>query len=44
MAVPAESLRVGRCYRTTKAEVFKIVTFDGTRAIYVVERNGICPT
>jgi len=44
MAVPTEPLRVGRCYRTTKAEVFKIVTFDGTRAIYVVERNGICPT
>jgi hypothetical protein len=44
MPVSTESLQVGRCYRTAKAEVFKIVAFDGSRVIYVVERNGICPT
>ena len=43
MPVSTESLQVGRCYRT-KAEVFKIVSFDGSRVIYVVERNGMCPT
>ena len=44
MPVSTESLQVGRCYRTAKAEVFKIVSFDGSRVIYVVERNGMCPT
>ena len=44
MHITSESLTVGRCYRTTKAEVLKIVSFDGSRVIYVVERNGICPT
>ena len=41
MPVPTELLQVGRCYRTAKAEVVKIVSFDGSRVIYVVERNGI---
>ena len=44
MPVTSDSLKVGRCYRTSKAEVFKIVSFDGSRVIYVVEHNGICPT
>ena len=35
MPVPTESLRVGRCYRTAKAEVFMIVSFDGSRVIYL---------
>jgi hypothetical protein len=43
MPVSTESLQVGRCYRTAKAEVFMIVSFDGSRVIYVIERNGICP-
>jgi hypothetical protein len=43
MPVATESLQVGRCYRTAKLEVRKIVSFDGSRVIYVVERNGICP-
>ncbi len=43
MHITSEPLIVGRCYRTAKAEVFKIVSFDGSRVIYVVERNGICP-
>ena len=41
MPVSIESLQVGRCYRTAKAEV---VSFDGSRVIYVVERYGVCPT
>ena len=44
MPVSTKSLQVGRCYRTAEAEVCKIVAFDGSRVIYVVERNGICPT
>ena len=44
MHITSELLTVGRCYRTTKAEFLKIVSFDGSRVIYVVERNGICPT
>ena len=44
MHITSESLTVGRCYRTAKAEVFEIVAFDGSRVIYVVECNGICPT
>jgi hypothetical protein len=33
MHITSESLTVGRCYRTTKAEVLKIVSFDGSRVI-----------
>ena len=44
MPVTSKSLQVGRCYRTAKAEVFMIVSFDGSRVTYVVERNGMYPT
>jgi hypothetical protein len=44
MPITSESLKVGCCYRTAKGEVFKIASFDGGRVIYVVERNGTCPT
>ena len=27
-----------------EGRVLKIVSFDGSRVIYVVDRNGICPT
>jgi hypothetical protein len=44
MGVPTESLRTGRCYWTAKAEIVMIVSFDGSRVIYVVERDGVCAT
>ena len=44
MPIASGSLLVGHCYRTMDGDVVKVVAFDGGRVVYVVERNGICPT
>ena len=43
MAVRSEALIVGRCYLAANGEVRKIVSFDGGRVVYVVERGGMYP-
>jgi hypothetical protein len=37
------SLRIEGCYRTRGGDAVKIVAFDGSRVIYVVEHGGIYP-
>jgi hypothetical protein len=39
----SQSLQVDACYRTRSGDAVKIVTFDGSRVIYVVERGGLYP-
>jgi len=43
MSVRSEVLIVGRCYLAANGEVRKIVSFDGGRVVYVVERRGTYP-
>jgi hypothetical protein len=43
MPVTSASLQADSCYRTRGGDAVKIVAFDGSRVIYVVERAGIYP-
>ena len=44
MPIASGLLLVGHCYRTMEGDVLKVVAFDGSCVVYVVERNGIYPT
>ena len=43
MTVTTASLKIDCCYRTVAGEIVKIVAFDGSRVVYVLERGGIYP-